>query len=473
MKSPLIDEEKSKLPWLVWPRLLIIGTLAFSIGGTCFLWSNLAIYISSYLIKDNSSMTVGTIILMQSIQIFALNVAIGFGNKALRLCRTYRNTFIVLAIVFGATSFPTVWINSFWWILFLRIIMGFAMGIAWYLPINMAWSTFPDKKGLLYGIFSLTNFFALILLGQVTTIIANPDNDQPTIVIGDTKYFSDEIAGNVPNLFYILTAIYVAMMLISALCSFEQEQQRTGAISNVDEMVNTPHFHEDEAKKRATSFMVFQGSLKNYKVWTLIAMLSCGMLGPAILLNNFTSYGFVLGFTADALKNGLSVIMIFVPFLKFAIPIIAEKIGNRKLALIVMTLMIINGILLQTTDPKNIWYYGLISGISTLSYHTLWSLSVTFPSAEFPKEIHSMIISFICVFISAGDIGSQFVIVLGMTYEQAFLLGLFLSSFALIMLVWLEDGTIATGKKLPPKKAAVGLSITGEETILEKEGDDD
>ena len=451
MREALLDESrKVHLPKYVWPRLLVIGIVSFAIGGTSFLWGTRAVYIASYFIQGNPSMTVENVLIMQSIQVFASNFGVAIGNTSLRLAGSVRKVFIYLAIVFAATSFPMLLINNFWWVLLLRIIMGLAMGVAWYQPMGLAWGTFPNKKGLLYGIFSAANFFALILFSQLTMMIVNPDNALP-----NGQYFPPEVYSNVPKMFNILGGIYVVLLLLAAICAFDQK--RMGNLSNVDEMINEPQlFDEDgniQAAKRLSSFQAFQSTLKCPRLWMLAIMLLFAMIGPAILLNNFKVYGFEMKFDDLKLTLLFNVITATLPFQKLFTPILAEKIGNRKLVAIVLVLNIINAILLKTTTQTNIWYYGLVSGISTLSYHTMWTISVTYPSAEFPKETQPMIISLLGVFMSAGDIGSQSFLVLGLSFSQIFLLGLILGVIALFLLIFLEDGTILTGKKLPDKKA--------------------
>lgn len=449
LETSLFDEtKKPHLPKYLAFRLGVLGVTSFSVGGSIYLWSTRANYTASYFLVDNSFMTVERILLLQPFQFLISHFGISIANSSRRVLGSIRNVYLVLALVLGLGSATTLLFNSFWWLLFVRSLIGTAAGVAWFQPLGLAWSTFPKQKGLIFGCFASANFFMLIIFNQITTWIVNPHDEKPQI---DNKYFKGDILERVPIMFYTLGGIYAAMMLFAALCAFEQP--RMGNLSTLEELREEPQMlptPEETKKSEISSFMAFKGMLKELNLWLLCLMIMAAIIGPSILINNFKCYGLMLLFGDEELTYSLNIILIFVPILKLCIPVFVEYTGNQKFLIPVLIISTITSIFFSQVVPVSIFYYSMLSALLIWSYHIIGTIQVTFISAEFPKEIQAMVISHVGNFLSFGDMFGQSMMVLGLNFNQVFYASIGFSTIALLVLFVLRDGYLVK-TKYPPR----------------------
>eukprot|EP00331_Platyophrya_macrostoma_P002659 CAMPEP_0176423382 /NCGR_PEP_ID=MMETSP0127-20121128/10249_1 /TAXON_ID=938130 /ORGANISM="Platyophrya macrostoma, Strain WH" /LENGTH=341 /DNA_ID=CAMNT_0017804319 /DNA_START=256 /DNA_END=1281 /DNA_ORIENTATION=+ len=340
--------------------------------------------------------------------------------------------------------------------------MGICFGIAWYQPLGLAWGTFPEKKGLLYGIYSAANYFALIFFNQMTYWIVNPYDHKPVKYSETEEYYDESVYNNVPTMFFVMSGIYLGMMILAAICSFDVD--KVGHLSNLDELRNDPQYLDKDGKpeSRVTSFMVFKGTLYKYKVWLLYAGLFCGMIGPSLLFNNYKTYGQLHGYSDGDLTMIFNLITFTVPVVKLGLPALIDIVGNRFVVAPIMVVALIHELLLVLNPPGEgtLWYYAVLSLISTLSYHSLNTATVTYANHEFPKESHTLVISMMKNMLSVGDMLGQGLLIIGVGFTTIFSVSAVLLALSAAILVSLKDGSIM-GIQLPPKRR-----LTGNEKLL-------
>lgn len=79
--------------------------------------------------------------------------------------------------------------------------MPVGMGIQNYVPIMCAWQYYPNKRGFISGLLVCSWGLGAFLFAFLMTMVANPDNDQPTFISendGGDLLFDKEVARRMP-----------------------------------------------------------------------------------------------------------------------------------------------------------------------------------------------------------------------------------------------------------------------------------
>ena len=148
-------------------------------NGVGFLWSNISIYVLSYLYLFDHS--------VRADSIFAVDLGINIMNCVGNLFGTYllndRKINPKIVIMIAATiSLSSIFASSFvtsleWFIILYGLWAPFGLGMCYFLPVVCAWDYFPDHKGRVTGIlmsaYGLSSFF----LNIISSAIVNPNDE--------------------------------------------------------------------------------------------------------------------------------------------------------------------------------------------------------------------------------------------------------------------------------------------------------
>lgn len=72
------------------------------------------------------------------------------------------------------------------------VFYGFGLGICYLVPLICAWEHFPNRKGLISGIIIGGFGFGAFFFGFISFALANPNNEDPDLVVDGGKIFSPD-----------------------------------------------------------------------------------------------------------------------------------------------------------------------------------------------------------------------------------------------------------------------------------------
>mmetsp|Transcript_17786 Transcript_17786/g.17490 ORF Transcript_17786/g.17490 Transcript_17786/m.17490 type:complete len:136 (+) Transcript_17786:188-595(+) len=110
---------------------------------------------------------------MQGIAIFIGPILMKYMNPRLVIV-------IGLSICLGSI-FAATFTTNFIVFAILFALFGIGIGIAYLVPLLLAWEFFPQRKGLLSGIIVGAFGFGAFFFGFISLAIVNPSNESPTI----------------------------------------------------------------------------------------------------------------------------------------------------------------------------------------------------------------------------------------------------------------------------------------------------
>jgi hypothetical protein len=181
--------------------------------GTLYLWSNLSIYITSYLRKYQSDVTSNDTLLVFSVAIGVQGVCMVAGGVLEKvigarwtcLCGGYA---LVCGMMLASVSTSLVDI-----VLTQGLLFGVGMGLCYSLPITAAARWLPRSKGLIAGVvvsgFGLGSF----VFGNLAINVVNPER-LPTL---EDYYPPDSaIVARVPLMYRTLAAMYCVLVTVGA-----------------------------------------------------------------------------------------------------------------------------------------------------------------------------------------------------------------------------------------------------------------
>ena len=81
--------------------------------------------------------------------------------------------------------------------------------------IRVSWKVFPNKKGLVSGIVLSGFGLSSVIFTLIAQAIINPENENPSVIDGNDKFYSEEISEKVPRFFICVMIVFAVILLIS------------------------------------------------------------------------------------------------------------------------------------------------------------------------------------------------------------------------------------------------------------------
>lgn len=134
-----------------------------------------------------------------------------------------RLSIFVFGLLNIISTLLTPFIESIWlYELNAGMLQGLAMGSAYLVPMIIAWTYFPGKRGTVTGLIMMGLSASPYITGMMIPHIVNPHKALPTVNIPAGSSFSDalmhlyseDIAENVPRTYYSIAAIQAVYLLI-------------------------------------------------------------------------------------------------------------------------------------------------------------------------------------------------------------------------------------------------------------------
>lgn len=188
------------------------GFLIQMFNGSFFLWSNISIYVISYMYQFNPSINQNAQFQTNFILVLLNNCGYQIGPYLMNRLNWSPKTIIIMGssislIGMLLSSYAT---NYWTWVVLYGALSGIGCGTSYMVPLVCCWEYFPERKGMMSGIIMGAYGLGSFIYTQIASKIVNPKDELVTRDIGikDFKLFESDVADNVPKMLRYLVIIY-------------------------------------------------------------------------------------------------------------------------------------------------------------------------------------------------------------------------------------------------------------------------
>ena len=170
---------------------------------------------------------------------------------------------------------------DFWsFMLFFAISYGLASGLLYLLPIYICSLHFPEKKGLISGVIVSGNGIAILIAGQMSQSIINPNNEKATYT-SNGSYFDANIADQVPIfLRYLSLYFFILSMIGSFLIVLKKEkeidEEETENFVNDNKNENNKMRKNEKIHEHTTGSIIDKLKMKDFQIYFWMNLFSSG-----------------------------------------------------------------------------------------------------------------------------------------------------------------------------------------------------
>ncbi len=204
------QSELARVPTFTKIRAVICAMIVNIMIGAYYFFSNINLYVASYLRQYNPSVSPKDTLLIMPIYIVCQSIGT---ILSIKLCSQFGYVKVSNFSYFGfaSCSLLMVWTTNYWVFVFLYgVAAGLFIGFGYMPALFIAWSYYPDKKSIVTGVSLFTAGISASILSPISTIIVNPENKK--------DYENDpEVYGRVPFLFFCLFLYYGGLITIGSL----------------------------------------------------------------------------------------------------------------------------------------------------------------------------------------------------------------------------------------------------------------
>jgi len=276
-----------------WKGVLTIlgGCLVHLVLGSFYLWGNINIYVTSYYrIHSDSSLNMATSSALFCLMAFGISLAFFFGLSFSSKVG-FRLSAMIETFLISMSIFVSSYMNNFWlFVLFYGIFFGILSGLLYIIPIFLACQYFPTSKGIISGIITGAYGLATIFSSLLAQNLINPDNEAPTVKEGSDKYFTANVADNLPKFVRYLALYFFFLGFLGSLLFFDPPKKKS---EEVHQSINTEEVNQSMnepfgQKKEENTLKKILKSMKIYHIF-LMNLFSSGL--GLLIASNFKNYG--------------------------------------------------------------------------------------------------------------------------------------------------------------------------------------
>ena len=203
-------DELAKVPQFTKIRAVVCAMICNVMIGAYYFFSNINLYVASYLRSHEPSITAKDTLLIMPIYIVCQSAGTII---SISLCQKYGYVKVsnLSYIGFALVNLIMVWVTNYWLFVFLYgVAAGLLIGFGYMPSLFIAWSYYPDKKSIVTGVSLFTAGISASILSPLSTAIVNPP---------DKKNYEDDetVYGRVPFLFFCLFLYYGSLSLIGSI----------------------------------------------------------------------------------------------------------------------------------------------------------------------------------------------------------------------------------------------------------------
>lgn len=205
---------------------LIGGVILMMYLGCFLLWGNISVYVLSHFYWINPNFSSSFIFLVDLFLVFSNWIGYQIGVHLLQSLRLNARLIILIG---GAVSLAGVYLSSFTqdlkaYLALYCCMNGVGCGINYFAVLILCWEWFPQKKGFITGLATAGFGLGSFIFIQISTMLVNPNGDDPTHRDNGFNYFEKEVADRVPYMTRTLVYIWTAMVLTSVILMSRKEQ---------------------------------------------------------------------------------------------------------------------------------------------------------------------------------------------------------------------------------------------------------
>ncbi|CAI2368758.1 unnamed protein product [Moneuplotes crassus] len=196
--------------------LCVIGGLILHIVFGClYLWGNIQVYVTSYLYKYDTSITLddtSTVFILQNA--FKV-ICVPLATFLIDFIPPWSTSLIGGVISMGGVFASTYATNLYLFIFLYPILFGIGTGFCYMIPIMCGWEYFPEWKGTVSGIILSGYGCGSFIFSFISIGIANPDEEQADYPIPGGNIFNPEspVSSRAPAMLRIICAIWCCFII--------------------------------------------------------------------------------------------------------------------------------------------------------------------------------------------------------------------------------------------------------------------
>ena len=418
--------EKINLRYNLIGILNVIGSIIiYMVFGSLYTWSNINVYLVSYL-KQNNSPNIEIVdgYFIMPIVIVISNLSNYFGTK-IEEKLGFKKCLLLSLLMACGSHFFLIFTTRLPIIYLLMIIFGIAIGFSYIGITKNSWYYYPEKKGFISGIILFGYGGSSMIFSGFADKIINPNNE-PTEQNG---LFNQSIADNTFLYIKKLNLILFIMSLIGFLLITDYNKSNNLSI-------------QGNNKYDENSSIVIKQVFKTRQIWQIIVLNFCSLYFLYIITNTNRSFG-----QLNSLNSGLlSTLSKFYSLINgFGRIIWGYLLDKFELKYIYNSILISEILISSTIFYAGKYQYLYFIMVCFCSY--LFSGIVVITVIIFPKiygikysnkiyGISQAISGFSCIL---GPISSKVIIKEINDYKKIYLSGMFFSLLAITNLYFLNE----------------------------------
>ena len=338
--------------------------------GCWYLYSNIQVYITSYLNKQHPTVSLNQTFLGWMLNSTAQSGTIWIG--ALLIQRI--NPKIVVLIGTGITL-TAVFASSFvtrplpFWLLF-GLFNGIGCGLAFLTPLVCGWEYFPKRKGLVTALALSGLAVGPFIFGYISLAIANPENKVPELEVdgGLIFYPFEKQSDRAPQLIRIIGSLWTCLAVIAVILISKPEKPNNSDNENglnEEHALNRRDFQSDQITvtnsnfipKTNTQYISLKQALWTPEVWNLTLIATISMIHGFYVSQIYKSYG-ELHIKDDAFLTTIGTFSNLLCFIgRIFWPIIQDIFGFKPLYMIILVTQITTGLTLSVVISYKTLYF--------------------------------------------------------------------------------------------------------------------
>jgi len=206
------------------------------------IWSNIAVYVLSYLYIYDSDINVNAIFYVDLAAVILASVGQFLGAYLINDRKWNPKAVALLGgcIYLGGTL-TSAYMTNFWLFLFFyAAVSTLGLGISYLIPMISCWDYFPERKGLITGIMVSSYGLSSFVNNALSTLTVNPNNEK-TYHVGpnDISFFHEDVAMRVPYMLKVLIILWTSELII-AIVFLSRPKKDNGLNMSINQMEKIP-----------------------------------------------------------------------------------------------------------------------------------------------------------------------------------------------------------------------------------------
>ena len=258
--------------------LNVIGSIIiYLIFGSLYAWSNINIFLVSYLkLHDSPNIEIVDGYFIMPIIIVISNISKYFGSNIEDLLGLKKCLLLSLVMI-CISHFLLLFTTKLLFVYCLMIIFVIAIGFSEFAVIKNAWYFYPLKKGLISGYISFGFGVSSMIFSSIADNIINPKNESTE----EKGFFNQPIADKTYLYLQKLNIILCVMSIIGFLLITDYNKINSKNIKSQEKII----------KDTQNSSLAIKQVFKSCQFWQIISLNFCSLYFLYIIANTNRSFG--------------------------------------------------------------------------------------------------------------------------------------------------------------------------------------